>query len=86
MFFLHVFSHWDCTETQERKRLLESNGFTWSVVESVPVHESIKLGKAEREKYIQVTEQTEEPGDTERAEETEEKNTGLGGGPKQVKG
>lgn len=50
------------------------------------MHESIKLGKAEREKYIQVTEQTEEPGDTERAEETEEKNTGLGGGPKQVKG
>ena len=37
------------------------------------MHESIKLGKAEREKYIQVTEQTEGPGDTEQTEETEEK-------------
>eukprot|EP00913_Durusdinium_trenchii_P012552 g11787.t1 len=42
----------------ERKKLLELHGFTWSVVESVPVHESIKLGKAEREQYIQAYKQT----------------------------
>lgn len=49
---------WSEDAILERKKLLESNGFAWSVVESVPVHESIKLGKEEREKYIQAYKQT----------------------------
>ena len=49
---------WTEEAIRERKTLLESHGFTWSVVESVPVHESIKLGKAEREKHIEASKQT----------------------------
>jgi mannonate dehydratase len=46
----------------ERKRLIEwddsqtpakPTGLTWSVVESIPVHEDIKLGKPSRDEYIE---------------------------------
>ena len=39
---------WDDSKAPARER-----GLTWSVVESIPVHEHIKLGKPDRDKWIQ---------------------------------
>jgi mannonate dehydratase len=44
---------WTVEEINTRKAIIEDAGFRWSVVESVNIHESIKLGRAERERYIQ---------------------------------
>jgi len=49
---------WSVEAIRERKALLEAEGFTWSVVESVPVHESIKLGRPERTEYIEAYKQS----------------------------
>ena len=38
-------------EVLKRKREVEEAGLVWSVVESIPVHNSIKIGAPEREKY-----------------------------------
>jgi mannonate dehydratase len=44
---------WPLEEICERKRLLGEYGFEWAVAESILVHQSIKLGEPERDRYIE---------------------------------
>ncbi|AXA67315.1 mannonate dehydratase [Pseudomonas oryzihabitans] len=43
---------WPLAAIAERKALIEAAGLTWSVVESIPVHEDIKRGLPGRERYL----------------------------------
>jgi mannonate dehydratase len=43
---------WSLTEIEKRKAIIENSGFKWSVVESVNIHEDIKIGTGGRDRYI----------------------------------
>tara|TARA_Y100000991_G_scaffold211971_2_gene195308 strand:- start:643 stop:1893 length:1251 start_codon:yes stop_codon:yes gene_type:complete len=43
---------WDIDRIQEHKHIINQKGMEWNVVESIPVHESIKYGGEDRDKYI----------------------------------
>ncbi len=49
---------WPVEAILERKRQVESAGLTWSVVESVPVHEDIKRRTGKAEQYLENYRQT----------------------------
>ncbi|SHM76989.1 mannonate dehydratase [Cyclobacterium lianum] len=52
---LHHIAHgevWPLHEILERKKIIEDAGLKWSVVESVPVHESIKTRDTKCEQYL----------------------------------
>lgn len=49
---------WPLEKIQELKKQVEDKGLELSVIESVPVHEDIKLGKPSRDKYIENYKQT----------------------------
>jgi mannonate dehydratase len=49
---------WTAQAIADRKTLIEASGLTWSVVESVPVHEDIKRGGPRRDQWIEAYQQS----------------------------
>lgn len=44
---------WEATDINKRKKLIEDAGLKWSVIESINIHELIKTGAADRDKWIE---------------------------------
>ncbi|MFD1256038.1 mannonate dehydratase [Mucilaginibacter terrae] len=44
---------WSLEEIEKRKAMIEAAGLRWSVVESVNIHESIRIAGSERDAYIE---------------------------------
>jgi mannonate dehydratase len=44
---------WELSDILERKALIEAAGITWSVIESIPVHEDIKTRSGNYQQYIE---------------------------------
>jgi len=49
---------WPEAAIEQRRQLIEDAGLSWSVVESVPVHEDIKRGGGDRDRWIEAYQQT----------------------------
>lgn len=43
---------WRAADIEERKHLIEAEGLTWSVVESVPLHNDVKIRSGDYRRYI----------------------------------
>lgn len=44
---------WEIAEIEKRKKTIEDSGLVWSVVESLPIHESIKIQKGNYRQHIE---------------------------------
>jgi mannonate dehydratase len=53
IYDIPVGEAWPLEKIQELKKTVEQAGLELSVIESVPVHEDIKLGKPSRDRYIE---------------------------------